>query len=66
MSAAQDYMVSRRTLRRFWRGRMTFPAGSPGSLGQARMASAEKGARIYERILDRISDRVLAAPRRAG
>ena len=62
MSAAQDYMVSRTMLRRFWRGRLAFPAGSPGSLGHARMASAEKGERIYQRLLDRVSDRVLAAP----
>ena len=66
MSAAQDYMVSRTMLRRFWRGRLPLPPGSPGSLGHARMASAEKGRRIYERILDRVSDRVLAAPARAG
>jgi creatinine amidohydrolase len=65
MAAAQDYMVSREALRRFWRGRMAFPAGSPGSVGHARMASPEKGQRIYERILDRVSDRVLGEPSRA-
>ena len=66
MTSAQDYMVSRETLRRYWRGRMAFPPGSPGSVGHARLASAEKGQRIYERILDRVSDRVLSPARMAG
>jgi creatinine amidohydrolase len=66
MAAAQDYMVSREALRRFWRGRLAFPPGSPGSVGHARMASTEKGERIYGRILERISDRVLLTPLQAG
>ena len=62
MEAAEDYMVSRETLRRFRRGRAKLPHGSPGSVGRPRLASAAKGRLIYERILDRVSERVFAAP----
>lgn len=61
MEFAEDYMVSRETLRRFRRGRMKLPRDSPGSVGRPRLASAEKGRLIYERILDRVSERVLAS-----
>jgi creatinine amidohydrolase len=60
---AQDYMMSRDELRRYRRGWLRVPKGSPGSIGRPRLATAEKGERIYERIRTRIRNRVfLAAP----
>ena len=63
MEAAEDYMVSREVLRRFRRGQGRLPLGSPGSVGRPQLASPEKGRLIYERILDRIAERVLGAHR---
>ena len=62
MEAAEDYMVPREVLRRFRRGQLRLPPGGPGSLGRARLASAAKGRLIYERILERISERVFDVP----
>ena len=59
---AQDYMLSRDELRRYRRGWLKVPSDSSGSLGRPSLASAEKGARIYERIRSRIADRVFRAP----
>jgi creatinine amidohydrolase len=55
---AEDYMMSREELRRYRRGWLRIPKGSPGSIGRPRLASAEKGRRLYERIHDRVSERV--------
>src|SRR5947209_1894795 len=62
MELAQDYMMSRDELRRYRRGWLRVPRGSPGSIGRPRLASAAKGEKIYERIRSRIRDRVFIAP----
>jgi creatinine amidohydrolase len=62
MSLAQDYMMSREELRRYRRGWLSVPAGSPGSIGRPTLGTAEKGQRIYERICERISERIFIAP----
>lgn len=59
---AEDYMMSREELRRYRRGWLRVPKGSPGSIGRPRLASAAKGERIYNRIRDRIRERVFVAP----
>jgi creatinine amidohydrolase len=62
MQLAQDYMMSREELRRYRRGWLRVTRESPGSIGRATLASAEKGRAIYERILGRIRDRVFVSP----
>ena len=62
MELAQDYMMSREELRRYRRGWLRVPRGSPGSIGRPTLATAAKGQAIYERIRDRIADRVFRAP----
>ncbi len=62
LELAQDYMLSRDELRRYRRGWLKIPADSSGSLGRPSLASAEKGARLYERIRSRIAERVFRAP----
>jgi creatinine amidohydrolase/Fe(II)-dependent formamide hydrolase-like protein len=59
---AQDYMMSRDELRRYRRGWLRVPKGSPGSIGRPRLASAAKGEQIYQRIRARIRERVFIAP----
>ena len=59
---AQDYMMSRDELRRYRRGWLRVPKGSPGSIGRPTLASAEKGEKIYQRIRSRISERIFVAP----
>jgi creatinine amidohydrolase len=59
---AQDYMMSRDELRRYRRGWLRVPKGSPGSIGRPRLASAAKGERIYTRIRERIRERIFVAP----
>jgi creatinine amidohydrolase len=59
---AHDYMLSREELRRYRRGWLRVPAGSSGSIGRPCLASAEKGARLYERIRSRVAERVLGDP----
>ena len=66
MNLAQDYMTSREELRRYRRGSMRVPRGSPGSIGRPTLASAEKGRQLYERIYSRIRDRIFIAPTDAG
>jgi creatinine amidohydrolase len=58
MDLAQDYMMSRDELRRYRRGWLRIPRGSPGSIGRPTLASAEKGRVLYERIYSRIRERV--------
>lgn len=60
---AQDYMMSPDELRRYRRGWLRVPAASAGSIGRPSLASAEKGAAIYERIRRSISERIFS---RAG
>jgi creatinine amidohydrolase len=63
MDLAQDYMMSRDELRRYRRGWLRIPKGSPGSIGRPSLASPEKGQRLYERIHSRVRERVfLNAP----
>jgi creatinine amidohydrolase len=57
--AAQDYMAERAVLRRFRRGAAPASLGATGTLGRPSLASAEKGRRLYERILERVATRVL-------
>ena len=58
MDLAQDYMMSREELRRYRRGWLRIPMGSPGSIGRPRLATKEKGQLLYERIHDRVRERV--------
>jgi creatinine amidohydrolase len=62
MDLAQDYMMSREALRRYRRGWLRVPKGSPGSIGRPSLASAEKGRLLYERIRSRIRERIFVAP----
>jgi creatinine amidohydrolase len=58
MDLAQDYMMSREELRRYRRGWLRIPKGSPGSIGRPRLATKEKGQLLYARIHDRVRERV--------
>lgn len=62
MSRAEDYMMSREELRRYRRGWLKVPRASQGSIGRPTLATAEKGAAIYERIYAKIRDRIFVAP----
>lgn len=62
MDLAQDYMMSRDELRRYRRGWLRIPKGSPGSIGRPRLANAEKGRLLYDRIYGRVRERVFVAP----
>lgn len=62
MDKAQDYMMSREGLRRYRRGWLKVPRESPGSIGRPTLASADKGKVIYQRLHDRIAERVFKAP----
>ena len=62
MEEARDYMMSREELRRYRRGWLRVPKGSPGSIGRPSLASPEKGAALYGRIYQIIRDRVFVAP----
>src|SRR5438034_9363278 len=58
MELAEDYMMSREELRRYRRGWLRIPKGSPGSIGRPRLASREKGQLLYDRIRSRVRERV--------
>jgi creatinine amidohydrolase len=62
MELAQDYMMSREALRRYRRGWLRVPQGSPGSIGRPTLATAAKGQALYRRLRDRISERIFLAP----
>jgi len=62
MNLAQDYMMSREEVRRYRRGWLRVPKGSPGSIGRPRLASAAKGEALYARIRDRVRERIFVAP----
>ena len=62
MERAQDYMMSREEVRRYRRGWLRVPGGSPGSIGRPRLASADKGRALYERIRGRVRERIFVAP----
>lgn len=62
MSKATDF-VTPPEARRHRRGAMRVPRTAAGSLGRPTLATAEKGKAIYERIRDRIVERIFfAAP----
>jgi creatinine amidohydrolase len=61
MELAQDYMMSRDELRRYRRGWLRVPRASAGSIGRPRLATAEKGRAIYDRIRSKIRDRIFVA-----
>lgn len=62
MDLAQDFVLTEKQQARFRRRAAgSVPAMSPGSLGRPTLASAEKGARLYKMIHDRIATRVLGA-----
>ena len=62
MELAEDYMMSREALRRYRRGWLRVPKESPGSIGRPRLASADKGRLLYERIRTVVRERVFVAP----
>jgi creatinine amidohydrolase len=62
LELAEDYMMSREELRRYRRGWLRVPKGSPGSIGRPTLATAAKGEALYDRIRRRISDRIFLAP----
>jgi creatinine amidohydrolase len=62
MDLAQDYMFPARRERRYRRGRLRVPRDSAGSIGLPSLASAAKGRLIYERMLAKVGERILAVP----
>jgi creatinine amidohydrolase len=58
MDLTQDYMMSREELRRYRRGWLKIPKGSPGCIGRPSLATAEKGRQLFERIRSRVRERV--------
>jgi creatinine amidohydrolase len=58
MDLAQDYMMSRDELRRYRRGWLKIPKGSPGCIGRPSLASAAKGQLLFDRIYSRVRERV--------
>jgi len=62
MELAQDSMMSREDVRRYRRGRLRVPRRSAGSIGRPTLATAIKGQAIYDRIRQRVSDRVFRRP----
>ena len=62
MSLAEDYMMSRDELRQYRRGWLRIPGKSSGSIGRPTLATAEKGAAIYQRIREIVRARVFVAP----
>lgn len=59
---AVDYMMSREELRRYRRGWLKVPRGSPGSIGRPTLASAEKGAALYRKIHESVRGKIFVAP----
>ena len=62
MELAEDFSLAPRALKKYRRGSASIPVTGPGSVGRPTLATAEKGARVYKMILDRIATRVLGAP----
>jgi creatinine amidohydrolase len=62
MDLAEDFVLTDRQVARYRRAaRGSVPARSPGSVGRPTLATAEKGARLYKMIHDRVATRVLGA-----
>ncbi len=62
MELAQDFMMTREAMRRYRRGWLRVPQGSPGSIGKPSLATSAKGEAIYRRLRERISERIFLAP----
>ena len=62
MALAKDYMMSRNEVRRYRRGWLRVPRAKPRVDRSAKLATAEKGRALYERIYNRIRDRIFVAP----
>jgi creatinine amidohydrolase len=62
MEWAVDFMMSREQLRRYRRGYLRVPKESAGSIGRPSLATAEKGRAMYERIRQRVSERIFLTP----
>jgi creatinine amidohydrolase len=62
MEWAQDFMMSPEQLRRYRRGHLRVPKESAGSIGRPTLATAEKGLALYERIRQRVSERIFLTP----
>jgi creatinine amidohydrolase len=62
MEWAQDFVAPREALRRYRRGGLRVPKESAGSIGRPTLATAEKGRAIYERIRQRIGERIFLTP----
>jgi creatinine amidohydrolase len=61
MELAQDYIPPARRERQLGRARLRVPRDSAGSIGLPSLATPEKGRLLYERILTRVSERILAS-----
>jgi creatinine amidohydrolase/Fe(II)-dependent formamide hydrolase-like protein len=63
MDRARDHDVSHLEFKKYLHGGLPTPPGSgSGAVGFPTLATAEKGARIYERILDAVRRAVFLAP----
>ena len=63
MELARDFTMDPERARKFVGGRLRrVPSGGSGTVGQPTLASAEKGAAIYEHILQKIRLKVFIAP----
>jgi len=64
MDLALDYTMATGDHRRYRKGWLKIPELSPGSVGRPRLASADKGKLVYQRIQSRVRERVFltAAP----
>lgn len=58
MDLAQEYTMATTERRRYRKGWLRVPGRSPGSVGNPALASPEKGRLLYDRILDRVRQRV--------
>lgn len=62
MEWAQDFALTREQLRRYRRGYLRVPKESAGSIGRPTLATVEKGRAMYERIRQRVSERIFLSP----
>jgi creatinine amidohydrolase len=63
MERARDFVLDPHALNACMKGReRRLPDESPGSVGQPTLASAEKGRKMYEHILQKIRNKVFIAP----
>jgi creatinine amidohydrolase len=62
MRAAEDYSLSDDERRRYRRGRPHSPPEGTGSVGRPSLATKEKGRLLYERLRERIAQRIFRPP----